>query len=189
MESRQTIEGRENVIRELLIEAETDMELNDLQPMDDGDQKTPSTEPKRVILHKLWCRGDDFMRYWDAFPPFVEHVVRGETAKVRDALKQAFANAYGKTEETAPSSMTRTKIPYVLRQILETRCTPMRLSPLLHCMSIMMVLSDDGYDRTSHVDVATALLRYGARPDAKDVIGKILSIMEPLLLRHQNPCS
>ena len=37
LDSRETIEGREPVIRELLIEAETNVELNDGQPMDNGD--------------------------------------------------------------------------------------------------------------------------------------------------------
>ena len=179
LDSRETIEGRVSIIRELLVDAETDVELNDRQPMDDGDQSIPSTEPQRQILQSLGSRGGDFNQYmmWNAFSPFVGSIVRGETTMVRDALKEAFASAYSKMEETKLSSTARKLIPSPLREMLETRCTSMRLSPLLVCMSVHLLLNYDdsprrGFNKKGHLGVAVALLRYGARPDAKDVIGK-----------------
>ena len=116
---------------------------------------------------------------WNAFSPFVGQVARGETAKVRNVLKQAFDYAYG--DMTLVDKSRGRTIPSALRELLETRCTSMRLSPLLVCMSVYMVLTTDtstspprGFDKKGHVDIATALLRYGARPDAKDVTGKTI---------------
>ena len=173
-----TPQGREFIIRQLLVEAETDVELNDRQPMDDGDQSTPSTDAKRQILNGLFSKQGNVQQYmiWNMFPPFAGHAARGETAKVRDILKHAFDNAYGEKElEENRGRM----IPSPLRELLETRCTFMRLPPLLLCMSVYMVLAYDtsprrGFDKKGNLGVATALLRYGARPDAKDVTGKTI---------------
>ena len=153
-----SLDAQRSMIRELLIESETDVELNDSQPLDDGDQSTPPTEGKGADIEHCMI--------WNAFPPFVRHVVRGDAARVRTILKQQHA---------VSSSLA-------FRQLLELRCSSLRLSPLVLCVAIQkhphIILTHNrdlqSKDQLDHVGVAAALLRYGARPDAKDVTGKTI---------------
>ncbi|KAL7570648.1 hypothetical protein ACA910_014922 [Epithemia clementina (nom. ined.)] len=182
-----TVESQVTIIRQLLSHAGTNVELNDQQPYDDGDQRRSPTEPQRQILRTLWSKGADIEHHmiWKAFSPFADDVVRGDAARVRMTLKKAAAAA---AAAAASSTLARASVDNnnntknnnnKMRQLLEQRCSSLRLSPLVLCVAIQKhpqtVLRhnlDLRAEQLDHVGVAVALLRYGARPDARDVTGK-----------------
>jgi hypothetical protein len=61
------------------------------------------------------------------------------------------------------------------REMLEGRLTPIRLTPLM--LTVLGLrkaqLSDEAYDGHHHLLTVTVLLKFGARPSAKDICGKV----------------
>mmetsp|Transcript_12518 Transcript_12518/g.31525 ORF Transcript_12518/g.31525 Transcript_12518/m.31525 type:complete len:184 (+) Transcript_12518:82-633(+) len=151
------------VIRRLLVEAGTNVEQNDRDPCGDGDQ-TPllgtELESKRQILRNLFASGADIHFYTtgDGLTDFAYNCVKGDTKAVEKALKQA-----------SPESLV---------ELLEYRQTSMRLSSLLLAVALSKhkahVARGSNCDVAGmdHVGVVRTLIRFGARPGAKDVTGK-----------------
>lgn len=153
-------------IRELLIEIGTDVDKNDSDPTGDGDQSIISSVEKRDVARHIWCAGGDI----------------GEHFSSRQVSKFAIASASGNLT-IAQSELKRVKStvsqqPYFssneVTKLLETRETSMRLSPLLLIVSLgKNIVSTTGQQQFE--SVAKLLLKNGASPIAKDVMGKTVA--------------
>ena len=151
---------KKRLIRQLLIDIGTNVEKNDGDPTGDGDQTPISTVEKRDMARHLWATGGDIL----------EHFTGGKVSK--------FAMACASGDLTlAQTELQRVKSTAVqpfsacneLTILLETRETSMRLSPLLLIVSLGKNLVSKNPKFES---VAKLLLKNGASPVAKDVVGK-----------------
>jgi hypothetical protein len=151
-------------IRDSLRRHGTNVDQNDLDPTGDGDQSEIhlSHEGKQVYRN-LFAEGGDFHEYAECggLSTFASACITGNVANVEALLKQA-------------SGADSSKPSQALIRLLETRETSMRVSPLLMIVSLgkNVGLSDKEGLARGQVAVAAILLKYGARPDAKDVCGK-----------------
>lgn len=153
-------------IRQRLRKSGTDVNLNDSDPTGDGDQSpldSLSFKQKQVYYRDLFAHGGDITECLGVeghVSTFAISCIIGGVPFVEDALKKA-------TDENAAEPSKE------LISLLETRETSMRLSPLLLIVSAgkNIQLPPDVLSR-HQVEVAKILLKYGARPDAKDVSGK-----------------
>ena len=70
------------------------------------------------------------------------------------------------------------------REMLEGRLTPIRLTPLMLTVFGLRKaqLSDETYDGHHHLLTVTVLLKYGARPSAKDICGKVEFVLNEVSL-------
>lgn len=153
-------------IRELLIEIGTDVDKNDSDPTGDGDQTIISSLEKRDVARHLFATGGDIH----------EHCVNGAMSK----FAMACAAGILKTAETELKSAKHTASqPYSrskeILAILETRETSMRLSPLLLIVSVGKNLLTIQGGQQQFSLVAKLLLKNGASPIAKDVMGKTIA--------------
>jgi len=153
------------LIRQLLIEIGTDVNKNDGDPTGDGDQTTIPTVEKRDVARHLFAAGGDIS----------EHFAGGGVSK----FAMACASGSLKTVQSELLSVKSTAVqPFSnsgeLRKLLETRETSMRLSPLLLIVSLGKVLFMPGSHQQFEA-VAKLLLKTGASPVAKDVVGKTVA--------------
>ena len=188
-----SLERKTSIVRELLVRSGTQVERNDQHCMDDGDQSIPSTIGQRQILRTLASQGFDcWMMWtnllpesqrmiqsykakrptqvrsmiWDLLPPLVQLVLRGHPEDVFNKLREvAYHASTGNELQGSP--------PLTLPALLETRYSHLRLSLLMLHMASQMFL-DPMSQSMNHMIVATILLRFGARPDAKDLTGKTI---------------
>ena len=155
------------IIQKLLVKAGTDVDQNDNDPYGDGDQTLilgKELEPHRQILRNLFAAGGDIEHHMignSGLTPFSWSCVMGDTKAVENTLKATFL---------------RGQQPLI--QLLEHRQTSMRIPPLLLTVALskhkqtVSKYSKRKVADMDHVGVFRALIRYGARPDAKDVAGK-----------------
>ena len=171
------------VVTELARLAGTDTARNDADPQGDGDQSpvtaqttgggngAPSrlagaafdaAEPYRQVLRELWSAGGDLESHlrFGGFSSFAMGFCLGDARSVKQMLRG-----------TATGSEAR-------RHLLERREAGMRFTPLILTIAVSKV---KGYASQitgareadmDHVGVVKTLLRYGARPDCKELTGK-----------------
>jgi hypothetical protein len=149
----------------------TDVDKNDRDPLGDGDQsrialkakhKNPLTDPNRQYHRNVWSEGGDIFEClkFDGFSDFARACTFGDVSGVERLLTEV------DTDPARPSE--------ALIQRLETRETCMRLSPILMMVSVTKTFQHDGPSLfANRVKVVNLLLKYGARPDARDVVGKV----------------
>jgi hypothetical protein len=144
----------------------TDVDLNDRTPFGDGDQTAidgPNDNDRRQFYRDLFAEGGDIFEHLTAkaISKFAFACVMGATEIVKAELEKADDDS--KNEH--PSEK--------LVQLLEFRETSMRLSPLLMMVSISKNIQGNNDMEREHLEVVKLLLQYGARPQAKDVVGKV----------------
>jgi len=125
----------------------TDVDYNDQDVTGDGDQSLIPPDDKRERYYRLlWSEGGDILNYMQshAFSPFAKVCISGDVSTVRRMLKDAY------TDSERPSAR--------LIQLLETRETCMRLSPILMLVSVVK-----NCEQARHVEVVKLLLKYGGR--------------------------
>ena len=148
-------------IRSTLMDIGTDCTYNDNDPMGDGDQSKILSSQKRKDARELYAHGGDIHAYLNnrAFTLFAFACIHGEYQKVTMLL----SNITNRIEQPWCHNNE-------MKAILESRECSMRLSPLLLIVSAGN--SCQGVNKENHVTTAKILLKHGARPNAKDVLGK-----------------
>lgn len=151
-------------MRQILKKAGTDLAQNDRDSYGDGDQRTIKTAAQRDSVRAFWASGGDLDSNLPGSPSgaqltmFGASCLTGQLSVVKDMLAAAAAES-----------------PEALAALLERRETMLRLTP------IMLVLVGQPRiniapgmlgPRMDHEGIVAVLLRYGARPRAKCVVGK-----------------
>ena len=155
-------------IRQGLERHGTNVEQNDNDPTGDGDQSPVRLDHDgKQFYRDLFATGGDINNLVDegfdqVLTPFGFNCVIGTVPKVKEALEKEADNS---NNEGPPSS--------ALIELLETRETSMRLSPLLMVISMGKNIQSGGRLDAAQLQVVKLLLQYGARPDARDVCGKV----------------
>ncbi|KAL3935039.1 MAG: hypothetical protein SGBAC_009364 [Bacillariaceae sp.] len=152
------INGQKEEIRSLLKEVGTDLDLAEHESYGNGDQSIIVDSKDRDRARELFAIGGDISGTGSAngYSPFSMNCMQGELAPVQAMLKAICA--------ALQQPLSR---QVHLWNMLESRETSLRLSPLL-----LMVSAGKGFPVKEHAKVAKLLLRHGASPDAKDVLGK-----------------
>jgi hypothetical protein len=152
-------------IRAGLIRHGTDVEANAREPQGDGDQRRIENPAHQQFYREIFSVGGDLAECFETpgiVSEFGNLCTFGDAPRIKALLEAA----------DAPDLPHPTK---ELIQLLETRETSMRLSPLLMIVSVgknLSMGSNDAELRRNQLKVAELLLEYGARPDARDVNGK-----------------
>ncbi|KAL7526296.1 hypothetical protein ACHAWF_001714, partial [Thalassiosira exigua] len=168
-------EARE-IVRRLAILSGTDVVMNDDDPYGDGDHNMvgvgehhdPSNQNMvmesmkyQQILRELFAVGGDIESHLrGGLGPFARSCASGNAKAVEEAIKQ--------TMEGSEERM----------QLLERRETGMRLSPLMiaiaisKCKQYFSHLTGAMLASMDHVKVVRVLLKYGAKPDCRELTGK-----------------
>lgn len=135
----------------------TNVQLNDEDLTGDGDQSQVN-KSSRDYYQELFATGADLFHHKrdsKTLSKFVICCITGQTDLVREMLRQV----------DSPG-----KPPEQLINLLETRETSLRCSPLLMILAMEKQLDPQCHEgQRKNVEL---LLSYGARPDAKDVVGK-----------------
>ncbi|CAJ1953011.1 unnamed protein product [Cylindrotheca closterium] len=152
------INGQRAEIRSLLLSVETDLDLAADEPYGNADQSIILKSKDRDLCRDLFAIGGDVNATGNAyaFSSFGLNCMAGEFLYVQYWLEEI---CDGVTQPLSRSGR--------LRKVLESRETSLRLSPLL-----LMVSAGKTFPKQQQLRVAKLLLRYGASPDAKDVLGK-----------------
>lgn len=144
----------------------TNVTMNDEDPYGDGDQ-SPVASHHAQFYRDMYASGGDINHHADIelrmISNFAKLCLMGDVDRVEQALQAA---SVGYKEGPPPAALT---------ELLEKRETSQRLSPLLMLVSIgknLQVASVSVRLAAVQVEVAKVLLRYGARPDARDFAGK-----------------
>jgi hypothetical protein len=165
----------------------TSAALNDADPLSDGDQSSlnkfwPGTKSQSLI--DIWCSGLSFgylIRNADINGGWVEsgasllEIAQALSVPAFPHLALAVAASRGNADRVA--ALLKPLSGEALRDVLERRVTPLRLSPLLlacagsRCIGKLNHLSPEDEAMADYIRVVTLLLRAGARVDAKDVLG------------------
>lgn len=146
----------------------TNVELNESDPYGDGDQSRIPASSNREFYRELFATGGDLNHIADLnmepLSMFAQACMTGMHSKVQEMLEELAGESQDLTERPSPE----------LVQLLERRETSLRLTPLLMIVSMGKNLSIDNSSslERNQVKVVELLLRYGARPDARDVCGK-----------------
>jgi hypothetical protein len=149
------------LFRDLIETTGTHVDANDRDMYGNGDQSKLQTDREGQVFRNIWTEGADISAYLqtNGFSTFAMNCVQGNKAAVERMLK-------------ATSSQKERVC------LLEKRETSFRCSPLLLTIGLakhpQTVMSCTGC-QPRHMDyegVAKVLLKYGARPDVKDVAGK-----------------
>jgi hypothetical protein len=161
---------KRNQIRDRLRRFGTNVDGNDEDPTGDGDQSLIRLNYSgKQVYRDLFGEGGDLQEHaqFGALSEFARACIQGSEETVETLLKHASRDAVG-------SSSDPSKPSEALIRRLETRETSMRLSPLLMIVSMGKNVGGGNQERLAQGQVAVAkiLLKYGARPDAKDVCGK-----------------
>lgn len=155
---RLDINGQRAEIRSLLNSVGTDLDLAADEQYGNADQSIIVDSDDRDRARELFTIGGDISATGNAFAfsSFGMNCMQGDLTLVRYWLEEIC--------DGLPQPLGRQER---LRKVLESRETSLRLSPLL-----LMVSAGKQYPTTQQSSVAKLLLRYGASPDAKDILGK-----------------
>jgi hypothetical protein len=160
------LDQKKQAIRQFLIEAGTDVNRNDNDLTGNGDQSMIATFQKRDLVRQLFAVGGDIH----------EHVCQQKFHPSMSTFAYACASGFvgdAQSEMKRVKSIESVTQPYSrngdMLNVLETRETSLRLSPLLLIVSAGKNVY--GADHR-HRDVAKLLLKHGASPVAQDVFGK-----------------
>lgn len=163
MATKQELLRKQKEIRKILVRNGTNVELNDRDPYGDGDQSRLMGSRKSQQAHRdLFAEGGDFFEsasVQGTISDFSMMCMLGSVQKVEELLKRA-------------DDQGQAHAPQELVHLLEKRETSMRCSPLLLLVSVGKNLGGFPEQHKQQIKVAEVLLRYGARPDARDVVGK-----------------
>jgi hypothetical protein len=162
------LEQMREAYRKGLLEHGTDLQRNRREITGDGDQSPISAgpngvfSPRRQFYRELWSSGSDVYATYvcGQYRNFATACAMGDVKQVKAMLDEA------NTSPTQPSE--------ALQELLETRETSLRLSPLLDMVSLTKNFADKLHSK--RLKVVQLLLKYGARPDAKDVTGKVCNV-------------
>jgi len=159
--SSMSLEKQKQEIRRTLVTIGTDCDMNDRDPFGDGDQSHITSLKKRDTAREVYSIGGDIHGHGEnnAFSKFAFDCIFGQVEAVNAMILQVV--------NSVPKPWSRSN--YV-NALLEKRETSMRLSPLLLIVSAGK--NAVGVAQKNLVEIAHLLLKYGARPDAKDVLGK-----------------
>lgn len=155
------------IIRKLLLKAGTDCAGNDADPYGDGDQRMVNIHQggtRGQILRDLFARGGD-----------LEHWLRERPNKLSAFQWMCFN---GDVQGVTKILKRTPRQGDTLFHLVEARATSMRLPPLIYTISEsknqQMIAHYSGRSPSDmdHMGVVRVLLRYGARPNARDVTGK-----------------
>ena len=157
-------------IREGLRKHGTDVDRNDVEVTADGDQAPIHlNHTGKQFYRDLFGSGGDLLEHarFEGLSQFGGACITGKEEFIEACLKQASSNRRGNSSSD-PSKPSKDLI-----RLLETRETSMRLSPLLMIVSLgkNVPVADPAHLAQRQVAIAAILLKYGARPDAKDVCG------------------
>lgn len=155
------LQAQKDRVRAILTDIGTDCIQNDNDPMGDGDQRMIQSPIKRDPARELYSIGGDIHGHFEhsGFSSFALSCIVGKAENVKTTLSDITKRIqfpWSRNEE--------------IKALLETRETSMRLSPLLLIVSAGK--NYQGVQQKDHVDIAKTLLRHGASPSAKDVLGK-----------------
>jgi len=168
--SRNSLSTARARIRQGLKSSGTDVDLNDRDPAGDGDQSPINLGVNgNQFYRNLFATGGDIneviaVGIVRVLTPFGFDCVCGHPLRVKEALEKVYKDE-GKPSED-------------LIRLLETRETSMRLSPLMLVVAMGKHIKCRGRPilDPDQLEVVKLLLRYGARPDARDVSGKVGSL-------------
>jgi len=160
---RLSLQGQKDTFREALIAFGTDCDANDRDPTGDGDQSMIQTEAKRDAAREMYSIGGDIHQHLvdNALSEFAFACAAGVVHSVQKILDKM------EKKVTKPSCRSDE-----MKKLLESRETSLRLSPLLLITSAGKNCKMPG---GNHEEVAKILLKYGASPTAKDVLGKTVA--------------
>lgn len=154
-----TLQDQRKILTQLIASTGTDVKRNKRDLFGDGDQSPIKKERLAQVFRNIWTEGADISLHLQAkaFTPFATACIKGDKGKVERMLKNA------------PTNEERT-------MMLERRESSFRATPLILTMGLAkhphVVTAYTGATRMDHVGVARVLLKYGARPNVKDVAGK-----------------
>ena len=180
-----------SIIRDTLssIEVGTDCDKNDADPLGDGDQTPISSRIGADRAREIYSIGGDIHQHFTncAITMFGMSCARGDVEAICKVINAHVTNKRKATatenedEEQRPwyccddekDNINKTKMAI----FLETRETSMRLSPLLMIVSAGKNIDVGGQSSPfiNHKEVAKLLLKSGANPRAKDVLGKTVA--------------
>jgi ankyrin repeat protein len=155
------LQAQKERVRAILTDIGTDCIQNDNDPMGDGDQSMILSKKKRAQARELFSLGGDINGYFEqsGFSSFALSCIVGNAENVKTTLldiTKRIQRPWSCNEE--------------IKALLEKRETSMRLSPLLLIVSAGK--NYHGVPQKDHVKIAKTLLKHGASPCAKDVLGK-----------------
>lgn len=152
-------------IRRALLDMGTNCDLNDSDPMGNGDQSFIQTFAKRDAARELFAIGGDMEIHFreGKLSPFMFLCVTGQLENVRKMLE----DETDRLEQPWSQQVS-------LKKLLDTRETSLRMSPLLLMVSLGRNIMTPGGGEIASPLLATAklLLEYGATPNVQDVLGK-----------------
>ena len=148
-------------MRAALEDMGTDLTKNDADPLGNGDQSKIQSNEGREAAREMYSIGGDIHQHMvdDAVSEFGKMCALGSAGVVQHMINKVQKNL------ERPNFMLEQ-----MRMLLEGRDTSLRLSPLLLIVSVGKNLQSPM--PVEHVEVAKILLKSGASPDAKDVLGK-----------------
>lgn len=169
----------------LSVEVGTDCAQNAADPCGNGDQTRITSERGAARARELYSMGGDLHSHFEdnAISKFGLGCATGSVPVIADMLQAAI-------EQDSSSSDDRPIQPWyysdngqdrnqtTMAKLLETRETSMRLSPLLLIVSAGKNFCTNRSSTNSllnHKEVAKLLLKTGANPRAKDVLGKTVA--------------
>lgn len=157
-----SFQEQKDTIRAALLDMGTDCDKNDADPTGNGDQSMILSVAKRDAARELYSIGGDIHIHATegAFSSFAFMCVAGLSSAVSKMIEEVTNRVH------QPWSRNQE-----LNTLLETRETSLRLSPLLLIVSVGKNLNSPS-PSASPQGVAKILLKYGANPDAQDVLGK-----------------
>eukprot|EP00980_Cylindrotheca_fusiformis_P018393 scaffold6052_cov118-Cylindrotheca_fusiformis.AAC.6 len=157
---RLPLSGQKDLIRSVLVSIGTDINQYEDDPYGNGDQSMiASSMSDRDKARELFSCGGDIPAYGatGSFSMFALACITGNTAEVERMIQQATGDSSQQPHSRSPELM----------KLLETRETSLRLSPLL-----LVVSAGKNVPQSNQRNVAKLLLKAGASPDCKDVLGK-----------------
>mmetsp|Transcript_10421 Transcript_10421/g.12684 ORF Transcript_10421/g.12684 Transcript_10421/m.12684 type:complete len:566 (+) Transcript_10421:34-1731(+) len=157
------------IIRKSLVSIGTDCDKNDADPAGNGDQSMITSTTQAEAARELYSIGGDIHPYLTegAFSHFGMNCVIGNVAAIR-VMIDGVTNAIKKFHTEPWYCYCDSREGMIT--LLETRDTSMRLSPLLLIVSAGKNVVDQPH--MDHKGAAKLLLKSGANPYAKDVLGK-----------------
>lgn len=155
-----SLSGHKSEIRSLLASIGTDLTKNDNDPYGNGDQSRIDTTESRSKAFELFSIAGDIHKHGmtNSFSPLGLACLSGSVAKAQKIVDDT---CQGTISQPYSTSMELTKL-------LESRETSMRVSPLLLLVSMTLPCLNP----IDQARAAKILLKAGASPDCKDVLGK-----------------
>lgn len=158
---RLPLEGQREKLRRALLAMGTNCEENDSDMTGNGDQSMIQSGEGRRAAREIYSIGGDIHA----------HLSEGKVSKFAMLCVMGnFVEVKKMIDDVTKSSEEPWSRNPKLKALLETRNTSMRLSPLLLIVSAGKNLP--AVSKKLHVKIATLLLKYGADPTARDVLGK-----------------